>query len=249
MITLDKEQVTVLHNVSWPKRFGLLICENVLKIIVRKQIFWLGDFQVFTGNAATISRELFTVMFAFTSGLQNAVKEQGFGLKICLGENGVRASGMFSSLVLIAFPQWWRPLGSITRLSMIGLKDCQRLLTHTSRELAQERLRTGPTSWDRDEYKELPLVCRFDTDDIQRTPCRGTRWVGRTHPCHMPYIVHTVIGFRGDGARTWSHRLSEPLASSSFLFVVMVLYDVVTIHCVHIRVPVAKLQKCQYFCN
>jgi hypothetical protein len=65
----------------------------------------------------------------------------------------------------------------------------------------------------------------------------------------MPYIVHTVIGFRGDGARTWSHRLSEPLASSSFLFVVMVLYDVVTIHCVHIRVPVAKLQMCQYFCN
>ena len=76
----------------------------------------------------------------------------------------------------------------------------------------------------------------------------------------MPYIVRAVVGFRGDGARTWSHRLSEPLATTLVIiatmnrrapsrFVVMVLYDVVTIHCVRIRVPVAKLQMCQYFCN
>jgi hypothetical protein len=92
-------------------------------------------------------------------------------------------------------------------------------------------------------------------------PCH-TGACANVHPCHVPYTVCTIVGFSGDSTRTWPHHLSKSLATTLvvitttrqrivelFSFVVMVLYDVVTIHCVHIRVPVAKLQMCQYFCN
>ena len=72
--------------------------------------------------------------------------------------------------------------------------------------------------------------------------CSSCRWlVWRQHKDMVTSFERTACHY----ARR--HRDNE--SSSSFSFVVMVLYDVVTIHCVRIRVPVAKLQMCQYFCN
>ena len=43
-------------------------------------------------------------------------------------------------------------------------------------------------------------------------PCH-TGECANLHPCQVPYIVRAVIGFHGDGAKTWSHHLSESLAT------------------------------------